>query len=279
VELHKEAEESMRKLPDYDNPPVVETAIGVEFAPLEKWQIPHFGLFWQQIQGHYPHFEVNPAIVTEVERPQLEFGQAQPPRVELSNRPPVRCWFLNEAKTELIQVQDDRLIHNWRKVPGVSPYPHYEYIRPAFERDWQQFGDFIASQALGTPEARQCEVTYVNHIDRGEAWQTFADLPLVFPSWTGVTSGSFLPAPETVLFNVSYSMPEQRGRLRISVVHAFRPSDATETLQLTVSARGKPASSGVSDVLSWLDLGREWVVRGFTDFTSGRMHELWRRKE
>jgi uncharacterized protein (TIGR04255 family) len=266
----------MRNLPDYDNPPVIETAIGVEFAPLEKWEIPHFGLFWERIQADYPHFEVNPPLVTEVERPQF---QSQIPRLEVLGKPLIRCWFLNERKTELIQVQNDRLIHNWRKVPGTEPYPHYENIRPALERDWQRFCEFLESQRLGEPDVRQCEVSYVNHIDRGEGWQTFADLPTVFPSWVGVTSEDFLPAPESVLFNVSYLMPEKQGRLRISVVHAFRPSDGTETLQLTVTARGKPVSSAFSDVLAWLDLGRYWVVRGFTDFTSATMHQLWRRRE
>jgi len=174
----------------------------------------------------------------------------------------VRCWFLNEAKAELIQVQNDRLTHNWRKVLGTEPYPHYENIRPAFERDWQRLCEFLNSQDLGMPDVRQCEVTYVNHNDRGEAWQTFADLPTVFPSWTGAASENFLPTPESVLFNVSYLMPEKRGRLRIAVVHAFRQVDARETLQLTLTARGKPSSSAVSDLLEWLDLGRYWIVRG-----------------
>jgi len=268
----------MRSLPDYDNPPVVETAIGVEFASLEKWEVPYFGLFWQHIQAAYPHFEVKPPVVTEVEKPQVEFGHSQISLLEVS-KPLVRCWFLNEARTELIQVQNDRLIHNWRKVSGGEPYPHYDNIRPAFERDWEQFCEFLSLHGLGMPDVRQCEVTYVNHIDRGEGWDTFADLPGVFPSWAGATPENFLPVPESILLNVSYLMPEKQGRLRIAVVHAFRQTDARETLQLTLTARGKPASNAVPDLLKWLDLGREWVVRGFTDFTSRRMHELWRRKE
>jgi uncharacterized protein (TIGR04255 family) len=269
----------MRDLPDYDNPPVVETAIGVEFAPLEKWEIPHFGLFWQRIQAEYPYFEVNPPVATQVEKPQLEFRLSQFPRLEVSSKPLVRCWFLNEAKTELIQVQNDRLVRNWRKVLGSEPYPHYETIRPAFKRDWEQFCEFLSLHGLGMPDVRQCEVTYVNQIDRGKGWETFADLPSVFPAWAGVTSENYLPAPESVLFDVSYLMPEKQGRLRVAVVHAFRQADARETLQFTLTARGKPASSAVSDLLKGLDLGREWVVRGFTDFTSARMHELWRRNQ
>jgi uncharacterized protein (TIGR04255 family) len=269
----------MRNLPDYDAPPVIETVLAVEFAALERWEIPHFGLFWHNIQSYYPRYEVNAPLISEIERPRLEFRPPQVPRVEVLSKPQVRCWFLNEANTELIQIQDDRFVHNWRKVVGTEPYPHYEdHIRPTFERDWQEFCDFLASEKLGAPDVRQCDVTYVNHIDRGKGWETMADLPKLFPCWAGASSGNFLPPPESALFNVSYLMPEDRGRLRIALLHAFRSSDATETLQLTLTARGKPESSASSDILEWLDLGREWVVRGFTDFTSERMHQVWRRR-
>jgi uncharacterized protein (TIGR04255 family) len=269
----------MRDLPDYDNPPVIETALGVQFAPLDKWQITHFGSFFEFIKKEYPHTEVNPPLAEDIETPGLRFIQPAVPKVEVVTSPMVRCWFLNEPKTELIQLQNDRLIHNWRKVSGTEPYPHYETTRPAFERDWKMFGEFLDSYGLGEPDVRQCEVTYVNHIDRGAGWETFEDLPKVFPCWAGRSSQGYLPSPESVSFNLNCLIPENKGRLRITMLHAFRFSDAKETLQLTVSARGKPASGSTSDILEWLDLGREWVVRGFTDFTSETVHELWRRKK
>jgi uncharacterized protein (TIGR04255 family) len=268
----------MKTLPDYDDPPVTETALGVQFATLEKWKIPHFGLFWQTIKEQYPHTEVNPPLAAEIEAPSLEFKLPEPPRLEVLNYPPVRCWFLNDSKTELIQLQNDRLIHNWRKVSGNEPYPHYEMTRPAFARDWDAFCKFLDSLDLGKPDVRQCEMTYVNHIDKGVAWKSFDDLPKIFPCWSGRGCGDYLPSPESASLNVSYPMPEAKGRLRITMVHAFRTSDATETLQLTLAARGKPASSATADLLDWLDAGRDSIVRGFTDFTSETMHQMWRRK-
>src|SRR5207249_8292565 len=107
-------------------PILTETALGVQFAPVEGWDIPHFGLFWHEIRRRYPRFEVQPLLVSEVERPALEFKHPQPPSVELVSRPPVRCWFLNESNTELIQVQQDRFVHNWRKMVGSGAYLHYE---------------------------------------------------------------------------------------------------------------------------------------------------------
>ena len=50
-----------------------------------------------------------------------------------------------------------------------------------------------------------------------------------------------------------------------------------EVLQLDVSATGRPTSSKTPDILEWLDLGREWVVKGFADFTTPEMHMKWRR--
>ncbi len=42
-----------RTLPDFDDPPIVESALSVEFATLAKWRIPHFGLFWHEIQTDF----------------------------------------------------------------------------------------------------------------------------------------------------------------------------------------------------------------------------------
>jgi uncharacterized protein (TIGR04255 family) len=268
-----------RSLPDFEDPPVVETALSVEFAPLAGWSIVHFGLFWHEIRAEYPAFEIQPPLLSQIEKFGEEAKKPQAINLQITNPMPVRCWFFDQSQTRLIQVQKDRLIYNWRKVAGPEPYPHYENIRPAFEREWHRFRQFLESNGLPAPTVHQCEVTYVNHIDRGKGWQTMADLPEVFPSWSGALSEGFLPVPEAVGFNTSYGMPGDQGRLHIQVQPAIRLSDAKEILQLTLTARGRPDSPDVGDVLKWFDLGREWVVRGFTDFTSPKMHALWKRKK
>jgi hypothetical protein len=74
-------------------------------------------------------------------------------------------------------------------------------------------------------------------------------------------------------------MPNNQGRLPIKLQSAIRHADAKEILQLTLTARGRPASSSLDHVRRWFDLGREWVVQGFADFTTAKMHQLWRRKK
>ncbi len=267
-----------RDLPDYDNPPIIETALGVEFDPLALWEIPHFGLFWHEIKDDYPKSSVMPPLPSQRERFGAKTRQPSQVEVELLLRPEVRCWFSNESQTELIQVQNDRLVLNWRKVTDNNVYPHYENTRPKFEREWGRFCEFVTSQKIGLPDVKQCEVTYVNHIEQGEGWETLADLAGILPCWVGASSEGFLPTPEAIALNAKYLMPQDQGRLYIKLQTAIRHTDAKEILQLTLTARGQPASSDTTSILQWLDLGHEWVVRGFTDFTSAKMHDLWKRR-
>jgi len=272
------ANASEKPLPKYAAPPVVETVLGVEFAQLEKWGIPYFGVLWGRIKDQFPKFEVKFPLASQIE----DFGKpklpTQTPAVQFMTEPDVRCWFIGGDDRTLIQVQRNRFTHNWRKTGPADAYPHYDgSVRPAFQRAWRVFLDFVNEYQLGDVSVLQCEVTYINHLDVGQVLNSACGLQEVFPCWSGKTSGSFLPAPENVGFDVTYQMPNHEGRLRVSMKPAIRNQDGQEILQLTLTARGKPKGSDADSVLAWLDKGREWVVRGFTDFTSEKMHRLWRR--
>jgi uncharacterized protein (TIGR04255 family) len=267
-----------RTLPDFENPPAVETYLGVSFDPLKTWKIPHFGLFWSRIKDGYPKMEVHPpiALASPPRAAQaFEFGIGGP-QAEL--KIPARCWFINQDDSRLIQVQDNLFIHNWRR-PGGSgkPYSHYADLRPIFEEEWRRFANFLGEQGLGKVNASMCEVAYINHLDRGAGWQSFADLSSVSPCWSGVTSGPFLPPPQAAAIRSFYTMKEPEGQLEISLLPAVRQTDAKEIIQLTVTGRCKPASPDSEEILSALDAAHKWVVRGFTDFTSPQMHEIWGR--
>lgn len=268
-------------LPDFINPPVIETVLSLQFAPLEKFGIPHFGLYWGKIRNQYPRFDLRPPIasVTEEFEPS-PINQKIGIRVAASFPvvPLVRCWYIDESENRLLQVQNDRFVCNWRKVKGDEVYPRYEGIRDRFKEEWIRFGSFLREENLGTPEVNQCEVTYVNHIEYNLGWEGYSELSRVIACWKGYHSGTFLPSPEKVTLNARYLLPAKEGRLHISLEPVLRSRDVIEVLQLNLTARGAPSSSSVEDIFRWLDLGRDWVVRGFTDFTTEHMHRLWGRK-
>jgi uncharacterized protein (TIGR04255 family) len=268
-----------RPLPRFSDPPVIETVVGVEFAPLAKWDIPHFGLFWHEVEQQFPRFRVQPPLESQIERFGRPTGQSEA-RVLLSTKPELRCWFLAADDRTLIQVQNNRFIFNWKKEAAEDKYPHYDQtIRPAFCREWSRFRRFVESRELGELLIVQCEITYINHLDAGKGWSSASDLPEVFPCWSGQTSGNYLPNPEDVTIEARYALPNQIGRLRVSARPAIRNSDGAEIIQLNLTARGEPRGSDDDAILSWIDSGREWVVRGFTDFTSAKMHRIWNRSQ
>jgi uncharacterized protein (TIGR04255 family) len=262
--------------PEFEQPPVIETALGVEFKPIERWDIPHFGLFWERIRGDFPQYGVQPPLGSQIEMfdkppvlPRIDF--------QLLERPEVRCWFFHSDADRLIQVQRDRFLHNWRKA-GDSEYSRYGKIKPKFQSAWESFCDFLASESLGAPDVVQCEVTYINHIEIGQGWNSMVDLPQVVSAWSGETSDGFLPIPEGVQVVATYLIQDNKGRLHVTLQPAIRIADQRQVLQLSLTARGAPAGSGTAAILEWLDLGHEWVVRGFADFTSEKMHKLWGRR-
>lgn len=265
-------------LPDFADPPVNETVLSIQFAPIPRLGIPHYGLFWASIRQEFPRLEVHPAIPSVTEQFSEPIVRQPKIGVQFVTVPDVRCWFLDESGTRLIQVQRDRLIHNWRQLAGDERYPRYPSVRKTLETEWIRFCDFLRVEDLGQPQVNQCEVTYVNHIEYGKGWNGYGELSKVISPWSGVTSGSFLPPLERASMEAHYRLPRELGRLHISVEPVIRARDSQEVLQLTLTARGAPKSSSLADIVSWMDLGREWVVKGFTDFTTASMHNIWGRR-
>lgn len=260
-------------LPKFSNPPVIEMALGVEFESLSNWQIPHFGLYWNQIRSSYPVSSVVAPLPSQVE----QFGadrQVETFKFSLSPKPEVRCWFTNDQQSWLLQVQDSRFIQNWRKT--ATEYPHYPEARRRFNKEWDQLVNFLEKQKIGTPSIKQCEVTYVNHLEIDDNPNFLSE---VFPFLSEQTERSFLPLPEATVINLIYPIPVEKGRLYVSIQPIIRHTDAKELLQLTLVARGCPESSELTHISNWFDLGHEWVVRGFTELTSEKMHNLWQRKQ
>lgn len=267
-----------QSFPDFTNPPVDETVLSVQFAPIAGFGAPHFGLYWATIRREFERFQMQPPIASVTE----QFGPS--PRVaprmgiQFVTEPELRCWFLDQSGGRLLQVQRDRFIHNWRRITGNELYPRYPSIRTTLHKEWLGFCAFLDREKLGQPQVNQCEVTYVNQIEIGNGWNGYEELSRVVASWSGARSGSFLPHPDRVNMETHYLLPNNLGRLHIAIEPVIRGRDAREVLQLTLTARGAPKSSTIDDIFAWLDLGREWVVKGFGDFTTPEMHKIWGRK-
>jgi uncharacterized protein (TIGR04255 family) len=165
-------------LPDFDNPPVVETVLSVQFDKIPAMQGVHFGLYWREIKSRFPIAEELHALPRVIEQfRELPHSGARI-RFEALETPSIpRLLLRNEVGTEIIQVQNDRFTKNWRKSGEKDQYPHYDpVIKPAFVRDFLGFQAFLTQEGLGTVKVNQCEVTCVNHIVAGEGWHEFSEV-------------------------------------------------------------------------------------------------------
>lgn len=259
-----------RTLPDYEHPPAVETALGVRFSPVPGWNVFHYGLLLEDFRENYPKHELRPPI-----------GEIQwqfPPEGNFADVP-VRCWFINNDDTQLVQIQNNCFIRNWRKTDKTPDYLHYDVIRPLFERDWDLFTTFLSGQGLPQPSVWQCEVSYINHLVRGRDWEDFRDIGDLLPAWRGLPAEGLFARPEMVSFTASYAHPDIGGNLQFVAQPGIRQSDGTEIIQLTITAIAKPSGFSKEDILSRLDLGRSAVVNGFAGFTSeNAQRQMWKRR-
>jgi uncharacterized protein (TIGR04255 family) len=268
--------------PDFDAPPLVETVLGIQFEPLFGLDLLELGRLWARLRDTYPKHEIHPILAAQFEtfeRPVLE---------ELLlplglNAPPARCWFLTPDDTELVQVQPDRFLLNWRKRSGKGDYPRYEAMRARLLQALAKFQAFVESESLGEIAPNQCEVTYVNHMEQGKGWTAPSDVARVFPGFSGRWSAGFLPDPEDVRAALRFVIPgpdgKPIGRLHAQLEPRYRRQDGAPLLALTLTARLRPMTADLAGAVDSLNLGREWIVRGFTSLTSKGMHDLWERRD
>jgi uncharacterized protein (TIGR04255 family) len=271
------------KIPEYQNPPVVEVALSLQFEPIESLRSVHFGLLWEQLRKEgFSQVEDHGPL-----EPVFEDFTLDSPRIGIKvqtfdDAPPLpRVWFLNAAGTELIQVQTNRLIVNWRRGAGEEPYPRYTHILKRFKSALQTVVEIVKEENLGSIVPNQCEVTYVNHVLAEKEWSKHGEVANVVTVWRNDYSDSYLGSPEDVAFAARYRMAAPDGiilgRLHVALLPAFQRSDNAPIFAINMTARGKPATASIESALELFDKQHEWIVRGFTSITTTELHGFWRR--
>jgi uncharacterized protein (TIGR04255 family) len=265
-------------LPDYENPPVIEVVLSAQFSPLEGFQAPHLGLFWQRIRDQYPKAETAAPLAHVIEKSELT-ALSETMQVDVLSMPPLpRVLFVDSSNNWLVQFQSDHLVQNWRRTSPEEPYPHFPALMERFSHAWKTLHEFCEAERIAPPHVNQLEVTYINHIPVAEGWNHPKDLGQVFVDFGWNAHARFLPEPEAVAWKMAFVLPEKQGRLHISVRQAVRRDDNRPVLLCELTARGMPSDRTDDAIRTWLLLGREWIVRGFADVMSREIQEqLWKR--
>ncbi|NOT00313.1 MAG: TIGR04255 family protein [Phycisphaerales bacterium] len=276
--MKDESVSSAMPLPKFDQPPVIEVVCGILFHPLDAMLAPHFGQFWERLRAEgYTSCQEQMPLAPIVEL----FGEQPSLEIQFSDKPPLpRIWFVRQNDDGIVQLQRDRFLHNWKKTRPEHAYPNYEKVISLFRQRLDTFERFLRDGSLGQIQPRQYEMTYVNHIPQGSGWDAIADLGHIFPevSWRN-RRDRFLSALEAVNLRFSFQLPDGRGRLHATIRSALRRQDNMPVLLLEMNARGMPEDASRDAMWKWFDVAHEWIVLGFTDLTSDRMHQYWKRTQ
>ena len=154
---------SMNPLPSFRSPPVVEVAIAVQFEPVEGLTGPMLGVLWSRVRDRFPAVQVHPPRDQAVEQFDPPDQPAKLNVVFGIGPPPPLVWYIREDDSELIQIQHDRFVFNWRRRDGE--YPRYEHVRARFVEFFRTVQSFLREEQLADEVSlNHWEVTYVNLI-------------------------------------------------------------------------------------------------------------------
>lgn len=164
--------------PKFENPPVVETVIGVQFSPNPKTSLIDLASLQKSWVEDYP---VQSHHLIEV-APQLPI----PTGVFVPRVPPViRFWSETTDGHGLVQSELGRLILNWRKTNDLISYPGFEHQLDEYRSLWSLQTEWEQRLNANLPLPFEIEITYVNDLGQiteetlsslaifGEAWNTF----------------------------------------------------------------------------------------------------------
>lgn len=270
------------QLPDFKNPPVTEVALSIQFNSLVKFGSIHSGILWQLFREGYPQVVEQPPLPPTFET----FGDTAPaafaPTLQLLSAFPMpRYWFVTMDETRLVQIQQDRVIYNWRQMKAADAYPRYEFLREKFGEALKTVESFLKEGQLGELKPTQCEVTYVNFIQLGDGVDARQVVEEITPLWAGKFSGKTDLKVEDLNLNLKFVLRDAEkkpeGRLYVTIQGAVRNRDRATGVQLQLVARGRPKQESIASAFEWLDRGRAAIVENFALITKPAMHRQWER--
>lgn len=253
----------------FDNPPLDEVVCGVHFAGV-KWSVIHFGLFYDEVRGRYPHSQPRPPISL------FESGGSEGLQIELMTEPQLPLlWYESSDSPFLLQVQKDAFFVNWRRQSGTYIYPHFHMreggepgVWDRFVTEWEAFRTFCEKQRIGTPEVLACHLAYINHMVHGETWDVPADLARWFRLLTGVRGPNPVDALNMTVIYQAGKLP-----LRINVRPAIRISDKKKLFIIDFIVTAKLSSD--SGLQAWFDEAHQVIRDEFLAQTTQEAHEQW----
>lgn len=252
----------------FDHPPVEEIAFAVQLVE-PVLSIEDIVASGAPLSADFPVRQLQPSLprmVVPTAQPAFSFTTAivQVPRF----------WFVSANGLKLIQVQEDRIAFNWRRLGTDAEYPRYAVLRQEFETVVAHVAHAVGLD-LETLQSDFCELTYVNELEHANA-----SLDAVLTTVSPLANAVFLPPPDQALWTGQWTIQQANGpagRMTAAAQPAIRDRDQRPINLLSMTCALPGELVGFGEVMSRMDVAHEWIVKGFADLTTPEMHDTWSR--
>jgi uncharacterized protein (TIGR04255 family) len=263
-------------LPDYENPPVNEVVIGIQF---EQTAITgaHIGMFWAQMRDEFPKAFEQPPLDRRIEN--FEPQRFSPQIVEFSQVwRGSRHWLTSVDDVHLIQIQNDRLVYNWRRRSDNAVYPHFEELQEKFWQIVEKWSAFLENEKEHL-NLTQWELSYINHILTPDGQPTLGEILSFWGEKLNEAMGGAVDAGRIEAQKILRDGDTPWARFFINVTTAVR-ADQTPLVIFELTVRGSPGNGeGVWDITrNRIFQARRRIVSAFDTLTTEGMHALWGRQ-
>jgi len=265
------------ELPRFRSPPVTEASLSIQFNTL-PFNNALAGLFWGEVRDRYSTVVEQMPLPPAFETFGSDVSQSLSFPFPIWGPAASRFWYLTSDEVYVLQLQQDRLVRNWRKRADDHVYPGYFVIKKALEQDLAQLVDFADRENLGLLVPNQCEVSYTNVIippeetDPGKNMSRITSICPVNPQ--GPDGTTFEGSTTQARFLVNDVQGHPVGRIYAS----FAPqvaSDGRLVVRVDLLIRGRPPEANLPEALEFLDFLHSAAVRSFVALTTAEMHQIW----
>lgn len=242
----------------FENPPINEVVISTYFNPLlSDLRSEHIGLFWEKIRNEFPAVRQQPPVGI--------IGS------EVSANEPFpmpRYWFIADDEINLIQIEKNAFIFNWRR--RDEEYPRfYRNIKPAFNKYYGLFSDFVRTELnIAELTIDLCELNYVNALECCEFWSDPQETTTIIPSFSILKPGiNFSDSPD---FNCNYAYKitnDLQLNINIRSGVAAQQQDVP-VLIFEIKASGRVGQITKPGTDEWFERAHDAIIECFVGMTS-----------
>ncbi|HNP35394.1 MAG TPA: TIGR04255 family protein [Woeseiaceae bacterium] len=247
----------------FKKPPLNEIVFQVIFPELVGFGGAHIGLFWSEFRDRFPTIQ---------SAPRVELAKS----FNLANGvlPENRIWLIHKDNSQVIQIQDDRFMFNWRDVGEETTYPGFDALYPIFKEYFSAFIDFLESEEKAPKFVTGFELNYVNHI-YPDVWEDWSDIGEIFPAFNWRSNPSPMPDIKGFRYFMQSTLDDDIGELTVTIDSRTHKKTSSPLVNFEIKVTGGKRELEVESLDAVFLPAHDGLVDTLVSMVSEKVRASW----